>query len=120
MTERGDAAMIELTDVAKVYPGGVQALAGVTLVVGPGELVAVVGPSGSGKSTMLHVLGTLDRPTSGRVVVDGHDVSRLPDRQLSALRCCSPTSRPATSTPPRARASWPCCGSCTPPVRRSW
>jgi putative ABC transport system ATP-binding protein len=78
--------MIELTDVTKVYPGGVHALADVTLTIGAGELVAVVGPSGSGKSTMLHVLGTLDRPTSGRVVVDGHDVSRLSDRQLSALR----------------------------------
>jgi putative ABC transport system ATP-binding protein len=78
--------MIELTDVTKVYPGGVHALAGVTLVVGAGELVAVVGPSGSGKSTMLHMLGTLDRPTSGRVVVDGHDLWRLSDRQLSALR----------------------------------
>ncbi|MET8157241.1 ABC transporter ATP-binding protein [Sphaerisporangium sp. NPDC005289] len=78
--------MIELTDVTKVYPGDVRALAGVTLTIGAGELVAVVGPSGSGKSTMLHVLGTLDRPTSGRVVVDGHDVSRLSDRQLSALR----------------------------------
>ena len=78
--------MIELTDVTKVYPGGVHALADVTLTIGAGELVGVVGPSGSGKSTMLHVLGTLDRPTSGRVVVDGHDVSRLSDRQLSALR----------------------------------
>jgi putative ABC transport system ATP-binding protein len=78
--------MIELTDVTKVYPGDVHALAGVTLTIGAGELVAVVGPSGSGKSTMLHMLGTLDRPTSGRVVVDGHDVSRLSDRQLSALR----------------------------------
>ena len=78
--------MIELTDVTKIYPGGVRALAGVTLAIGAGELVAVVGPSGSGKSTMLHVLGTLDRPTSGRVTVDGHDVSRLSDRQLSALR----------------------------------
>ncbi|MGW4639201.1 ABC transporter ATP-binding protein [Sphaerisporangium sp. NPDC004334] len=78
--------MIELTDVTKVYPGGVRALAGVTLTIGAGELVAVVGPSGSGKSTMLHVLGTLDRPTSGRVVVDGRDVSRQSDRQLSALR----------------------------------
>jgi putative ABC transport system ATP-binding protein len=78
--------MIELTDVMKVYPGGVHALVGVTLTIGAGELVAVVGPSGSGKSTMLHILGTLDRPTSGRVVVDGHDVSRLSDRQLSALR----------------------------------
>jgi putative ABC transport system ATP-binding protein len=78
--------MIQLTDVAKVYPGGVHALAGVTLTVGAGELVAVVGPSGSGKSTMLHMLGTLDRPTCGRVVVDDHDISRLSDRQLSALR----------------------------------
>ncbi len=78
--------MIELTNVTKVYPGNVHALAGVTLTIGAGELVAVVGPSGSGKSTMLHMLGTLDRPTSGRVVVDGHDVSRLSDRQLSALR----------------------------------
>jgi putative ABC transport system ATP-binding protein len=78
--------MIELTDVTKVYPGDVHALAGVTLTIGAGELVAVVGPSGSGKSTMLHMLGTLDRPTSGRVAVDGYDVSRLSDRQLSALR----------------------------------
>jgi putative ABC transport system ATP-binding protein len=78
--------MIELTDVTKVYPGDVHALAGVSLSIGAGELVAVVGPSGSGKSTMLHMLGTLDRPTSGRVAVDGYDVSRLSDRQLSALR----------------------------------
>jgi putative ABC transport system ATP-binding protein len=78
--------MIELVDVTKVYRGGVRALDGVTLRVGAGELVAVAGPSGSGKSTMLHVLGTLDLPTSGRVTVDGHDVSRLTDRQLSALR----------------------------------
>ncbi|GIF53398.1 putative ABC transport system ATP-binding protein [Asanoa ferruginea] len=78
--------MISLTDVTKVYPGDVRALAGVTLTIDAGELVAVVGPSGSGKSTMLHLLGTLDRPTTGRVVVDGHDVSRLSDRQLSALR----------------------------------
>jgi putative ABC transport system ATP-binding protein len=78
--------MIELTDVTKVYPGGVHALAGVTLSIGAGELTAVVGPSGSGKSTMLHILGTLDRPTAGRVVIDGHDVSLLSDRQLSALR----------------------------------
>ena len=78
--------MIELTDVTKVYPGGVRALDGVTLTIGTGELVAVAGPSGSGKSTMLHMLGTLDRPTSGRVTVDGYDVSRLSDRQLSALR----------------------------------
>jgi putative ABC transport system ATP-binding protein len=78
--------MIELTDVTKVYRGGVHALAGVTVTIGAGELVAVVGPSGSGKSTLLHMLGTLDQPTTGRVAVDGYDVSRLSDRQLSALR----------------------------------
>src|SRR4051812_13100908 len=78
--------MIALTDVTKVYPGDVHALAGVTVGIGAGELVAVVGASGSGKSTMLHMLGTLDRPTTGRVVVDGYDVSRLSDRELSALR----------------------------------
>src|SRR5689334_5641434 len=78
--------MIELTEVTKAYPGGVRALDGVSLTIGAGELVAVVGPSGSGKSTMLHMLGTLDRPTSGRVVIDGYDVAELSDRQLSALR----------------------------------
>jgi putative ABC transport system ATP-binding protein len=78
--------MIELTDVTKVYPGGVEALRGVSLTVEPGELVAIVGPSGSGKSTMLHVIGTLDRPTAGTVSIAGHDVNRLSDRKLSALR----------------------------------
>jgi putative ABC transport system ATP-binding protein len=78
--------MIELKDVSKVYPGGVEALRGVSLQIGEGELMAIVGPSGSGKSTMLHVLGTLDRPSSGRVTIDGYDVSELSDRQLSALR----------------------------------
>jgi len=78
--------MIELTDVTKVYPGDIHALAGVSLTIDAGELVAVVGPSGSGKSTMLHMFGTLDRPTSGRVAVDGYDVAQLSDRQLSALR----------------------------------
>ncbi|CCK26468.1 putative ABC transporter ATP-binding protein YknY [Streptomyces davaonensis JCM 4913] len=78
--------MIELTEVTKVYPGGVTALAGVSLTVARGELVAVVGPSGSGKSTMLHMLGTLDRPTSGRVRIDGHDANSLSDARLSALR----------------------------------
>jgi putative ABC transport system ATP-binding protein len=77
--------VIELEDVTRVY-ADVVALAGVSLRVDRGELVAIVGPSGSGKSTMLNVLGTLDRPSSGRVSIDGHDVSRLSDSQLSALR----------------------------------
>ncbi|GAA3808903.1 MULTISPECIES: ABC transporter ATP-binding protein [Amycolatopsis] len=77
--------MISLTDVTKRY-SGVTALAGVSLRIEPGELVAIVGPSGSGKSTMLNVLGTLDRPTSGSVHIDGHDVAALSDAKLSALR----------------------------------
>lgn len=64
----------------------VQALAGVDLRIGAGELVAVVGPSGSGKSTLLNVMGTLDRPTGGRVLIDGADVAALREKQLAALR----------------------------------
>ncbi|GAB3464240.1 ABC transporter ATP-binding protein [Streptomonospora sediminis] len=78
--------MIALTGVSKRYPGGVTALDGVSLRIGRGELLAVVGPSGSGKSTMLNMLGTLDRPSAGRVEVDGHDIGGLGDAQLSALR----------------------------------
>ncbi|MET9338403.1 ABC transporter ATP-binding protein [Nonomuraea sp. NPDC003804] len=80
------SGVVELADVTKAYPGGVAALRGVTLSVGYGELVAIVGPSGSGKSTMLHLIGTLDRPSAGTVRIDGHDVATLSDRQLSALR----------------------------------
>jgi putative ABC transport system ATP-binding protein len=64
----------------------VHALRGVDLAVHAGELVAVVGPSGSGKSTLLHVIGTLDRPSSGVVRVTGLDVARLTDRRLAAVR----------------------------------
>jgi putative ABC transport system ATP-binding protein len=79
-------ALVSLAAVVKTYPGGVTALAGADLVVSRGEAVAIVGPSGSGKSTMLHIIGTLDRPTSGSVHIDGFDVAKLSDRQLSALR----------------------------------
>jgi putative ABC transport system ATP-binding protein len=78
--------VIQLERVTKAYPGGVAALRGVDLRVERGELAAIVGPSGSGKSTMLHIMGTLDRPTTGTVHVDGYDVDVLSDRQLSALR----------------------------------
>ncbi|MGX2996579.1 ABC transporter ATP-binding protein [Streptomyces sp. JNUCC 64] len=78
--------MILLDRVTRTYPGGVRALDEVSLRIAPGELVAIVGPSGSGKSTMLNVLGTLDRPTSGRVVIDGYPVGELSDARLSALR----------------------------------
>nr|WP_296070060.1 ABC transporter ATP-binding protein [uncultured Actinoplanes sp.] len=80
------SAVVELAGVTKAYPGGVTAVRGVDLVVEYGELVAIVGPSGSGKSTMLHLIGTLDRPSRGTVRIDGHDVATLSDRQLSALR----------------------------------
>jgi putative ABC transport system ATP-binding protein len=75
-----------LRDVSKEYAGGVRALDRVSLEVLDGELVAVVGPSGSGKSTLLHVMGTLDRPSSGRVSVAGADVDDLDDRELAGLR----------------------------------
>jgi putative ABC transport system ATP-binding protein len=78
--------VLALADVRKAYPGGVEALRGVSLRVGPGELLAVVGPSGSGKSTLLHIMGTLERPTSGRLEVAGQDVAGLRDRVLAALR----------------------------------
>jgi putative ABC transport system ATP-binding protein len=80
------AAIVTLRGVSRDYPGGVAALRDVDLDIDRGEMVAIVGPSGSGKSTMLNVMGTLDRPTSGEVVIDGFDVAGLSDRELSALR----------------------------------
>jgi putative ABC transport system ATP-binding protein len=86
MTAEPESAVARLAGVAKSYPGGVTALAGVDLAITAGELVAVVGPSGSGKSTMMHLIGALDRPSAGTVHIAGHDVGRLTDRQVSALR----------------------------------
>jgi putative ABC transport system ATP-binding protein len=81
-------AALELTGVVKEFPGHppVLALDDVNVRVDHGELVAVVGPSGSGKSTLLTIIGTLDRPTSGVVSVDGVDTSTLSDRRLAGLR----------------------------------
>ncbi|GAA2514580.1 ABC transporter ATP-binding protein [Winogradskya humida] len=81
-----EGPVLEVRDVSMIYPGGVTALAGATLDIAAGELVAIVGPSGSGKSTLLNIIGTLDRPSSGTVRISGHDVAKLSDRQLSALR----------------------------------
>jgi len=77
---------VELRGVSRNYPGGVPALVDAELTVRHGEAVGIVGPSGSGKSTLLHIIGTLDRPTSGTVTVDGLDVAGLSDRRLSAFR----------------------------------
>ncbi|MFE9660103.1 ATP-binding cassette domain-containing protein [Streptomyces sp. NPDC005955] len=78
--------VVRFEQVSKTYPAGVHAVEEVDLSLAPGELVAVVGPSGSGKSSLLNLMGTLDRPTTGRVLVDGHDTAALTDREVSALR----------------------------------
>jgi len=92
-SERPDATdriVIEAREVRKSYPGGdggvVRVLDGASLAVGAGEMVAIVGASGSGKSTFLHVLGGLERPTSGMVLLDGTPVAGLPNERLAALR----------------------------------
>ncbi|MGW4912610.1 ABC transporter ATP-binding protein [Streptomyces sp. NPDC004270] len=78
--------VLAVRDAVMEYPGGVRALDGVSLAIGRGELLAIVGPSGSGKSTLLNIMGTLDRPTAGTVEIDGRDVTSLSDRALSVLR----------------------------------
>ena len=78
--------VVMLDNVVREYPGGVRAVAGVSLTIHAGEAVAVVGRSGSGKSSILNLIGTLDRPTSGHVNIDGYDIADLTDRQVSALR----------------------------------
>ncbi len=83
------APILEARDVARTYRMGevdVAAVRGVSLAVEPGEFVAVMGPSGSGKSTLLHLLGGLDRPTAGEIVLDGAVVSRLGDDEATKLR----------------------------------
>jgi putative ABC transport system ATP-binding protein len=84
-----EACAIELTDVTKTYALGemrVEALRGVSFTIARGEYVAIMGPSGSGKSTLMNVLGCLDRPTTGRYLLDGIDVSTLYDDALAAIR----------------------------------
>ena len=80
--------VLDVVNVHKEYLATppVHALRGVSFSIAKGELVSVVGPSGSGKSTLLHLMGTLDRPTSGDIIVAGHRVSELSDRDLSSLR----------------------------------
>ena len=82
-------ALIELTEVTKRYRVGEQeiaALDGVNLSIEAGEYAAIIGPSGSGKSTLMHLLGCLDTPTSGRMMIDGIDASRAGSNRLSELR----------------------------------
>ena len=81
--------MIELENITKVYRMGkveVPALMGVTLSISQGEMVAIIGASGSGKSTLMNIIGFLDKPTLGRYIFDGADVSRLSDNRLAEMR----------------------------------
>lgn len=78
--------VLAVRNASRTYPGGVRALHEVTLSIEDREMVAILGPSGSGKSTLLQLMGTLDRPTNGVIELRGHDVAKLPDRKLSALR----------------------------------
>ena len=81
--------MVSVSDLEKEYHVGnhvVHALRGITLDIAAGEFVTVVGPSGSGKSTFMHILGCLDRPTRGRYVLSGRDVSTLPPDELARVR----------------------------------
>lgn len=81
--------LIELENVTKVYRMGkveVRALRGVSIRIASGELVAIIGASGSGKSTMMHIIGCLNNPTSGKYTLDGQDVSQLNDNRLAEIR----------------------------------
>jgi putative ABC transport system ATP-binding protein len=81
--------MIELENITKIYHMGnveVPALRGITLKIKPGEMVALVGPSGSGKSTLMNIIGFLDKPTDGKYVLEGIDVSQLNDNKLAEMR----------------------------------
>jgi putative ABC transport system ATP-binding protein len=89
MTNQDEKLAIETLDLKKSYKMGlvtVQALRGVNLKVRHGEIISVVGPSGSGKSTLLNMLGALDTPTSGKILIDGKDITRLGERTLARFR----------------------------------
>ena len=77
--------MIEVQDIHKSF-GTLEVLKGVHLEVARGEIVSIIGKSGAGKTTLLQIIGTLDRPTSGKVIIDGQDVFSLNDKQLAAFR----------------------------------
>jgi putative ABC transport system ATP-binding protein len=79
------AALVQVEDISKTY-GGVRALDSVTFEVRAGEWIAIMGPSGSGKTTLINILGGLDRPTSGRAIVDGVNVGALGERELTRYR----------------------------------
>ncbi|MEM2003648.1 MAG: ATP-binding cassette domain-containing protein, partial [Nitrososphaerota archaeon] len=87
--EDGQENIIIMDNVWKIYRLGkveFPALRGLSLKIRKGEMMSVMGPSGSGKSTFLHIAGTLDRPTSGKVIINGQDVTKLNDAELTRIR----------------------------------
>ena len=82
-------ALIEVKNLSKIYGSGeaeVKALKNINLNIEQGEFVAIVGPSGSGKSTLLHLLGGVDKPSSGEVIIKGESIYKLKEKELSILR----------------------------------
>lgn len=77
--------MIQLEGITKSF-GSLQVLKGIDLEIAKGEVVSIVGPSGAGKTTLLQIMGTLDKPDSGRIVLNGTEVNRLKEKELSAFR----------------------------------
>ena len=89
MEKRGEKSIIELKNVCKYYRMGrniVRAVDGASLKINEGEFVAIMGPSGSGKSTMMNLIGSLDVPTSGKIFLDGQDISTLSESDLAQIR----------------------------------
>jgi len=107
----GDARVVLATrDVTKTYTlegMEVNALRGVSVDIRRGEMVSIMGPSGSGKSTLMHIIGLLDRPTSGQVVLEDEDVSRMSPNELAALRNRHIGFVSSRSTSSRVRVRWP-------------
>lgn len=77
--------MIQLEGITKSF-GALQVLKGIDLEIGKGEVVSIVGPSGAGKTTLLQIMGTLDKPDGGRIILNGTEVNRLKEKELSAFR----------------------------------
>ena len=105
-------SFLEVHDLKKVYTSRfgtqkVEALKRVNFSVEAGEYIAVMGESGSGKTTLLNLLAALDRPTSGTVMLDGEDISKLPEKEVSAFRRDQPRQRTKKGCAPRISSATP-------------